>query len=213
MDGVGLRAGAVAAVREVKNPVLLARAVMEHTPHVLLCARGAEAFADERGLVRASTASLTTEKARRRFEAERQARAGGRSQGTIGAVACDAQGRVAAATSTGGMSWKRVGRVGDSPLIGAGTYADPLGGAVSCTGHGEAILRVQLARFASEQLRAGVSPEVAGARALEELARVSGEGGLILVDPRGRVAHAFNTERMARAYLTSEGASGAGFDR
>src|SRR5262249_51998966 len=139
MVGAGLRAGAVAAVPSLRHPVTLARRVMEAGEHVLLVGEGALAFAREQGM--GPDAQLVTERSRGRLLAWR---AGTRSAsgGTVGAVAMDASGCVAAATSTGGMTGKRTGRVGDSPIIGAGTYADERGGACSATGHGEAILRV-----------------------------------------------------------------------
>lgn len=204
MEGERLLAGAVAAVRTVKNPVLLAREVMARTEHVLLAGPGADAFAREAGFPEVAQETLITQRARARWQKalnERGAPAGG---GTIGAVALDARGHVAAGTSTGGTVLKRVGRVGDSPLIGSGTYADDRGGAVSCTGHGEAMIRVVLAKHGREAM-------AAAEEALRTLDRVGGKGGLILVDPSGGLGFAFNTERMSRAWVHSDRGEGGGF--
>jgi beta-aspartyl-peptidase (threonine type) len=124
--------------------------------------------------------------------------------GTVGAVALDRQGDMAAGTSTGGTQNKAPGRVGDTPVIGAGTYADNLAGAASATGWGEAILRVVLSKAAVDHMGAGHSPRDAGRQALATLNRVSGLAGLILIDPSGRVAAVFNTPRMARAWATEK---------
>ncbi len=157
------------------------------------------------------TWTLVTERARRRLERAKLFAAKG--SGTVGAVAVDGRGRVAAATSTGGTANKRVGRVGDTPLLGCGTYADDRSGAVSCTGHGEAIMRVVLAKSCADRLAGGLEPFAAAASALAELDRIGGEGGLICADRLGRLGFAFNTERMARAWIDSAGREGAGFGR
>ena len=125
--------------------------------------------------------------------------------GTVGAVALDRAGRLAAATSTGGTQDKAAGRVGDTPIIGAGTYADDRFGAASATGWGEGILRVLLTKSAVDRLAAGLEPAQAARGALQSLDRVRGKGGLILVDPQGRVALDYNTPRMARAWATEAG--------
>jgi beta-aspartyl-peptidase (threonine type) len=143
---------------------------------------------------------MITERQRAKWQAEALARQPAGKHGTVGAVAADAQGHVAAATSTGGMLFKLPGRVGDTPIIGGGTFADDLSGAVSCTGQGEAILKVALAKTAAELLRAGKSAAEAAAGAIAELsARTHGEAGLILVSRSGEVGFAFNTRRMSRA--------------
>jgi beta-aspartyl-peptidase (threonine type) len=211
MDGDGLRFGAVGALVGMKNPVLLARAVMDRTQHAFLVGEGAQRLAAELGFARIDAGALITERARARFEAERARRLAPK-HGTIGVVARDAKGHVAAATSTGGTSFKRPGRIGDSPLPGAGTYADDRGGAASATGHGESILRVCLTQVAVMQMRHGQSAQAAAETALAELARIGGEGGLICVDGRGGHGLAFNTERMARAWIAADGA-GAAFAR
>ena len=203
MAGDGLRAGAVAAVERVRNPIALARAVLDDGEHVLLAGAGALAFARERGvklvargyhITPAARADLARVLARRRAEAPRRAQGGG---GTVGAVARDAQGRLAAATSTGGMVGKRAGRIGDSPLLGAGTYADDRAGAASATGHGERIIQVALTKTAIDLLAAGVAPAVAAPRAIAILGkRVGGRGGVILVGREGGPGVAFNTRSM-----------------
>lgn len=211
MDGHTLNAGAVSLVRTVKNPVRLARAVMERTPHLFLAAEGAEALAGDAGLVRVRNEALVTPRARARWEEARAQQPRKPGGGTVGAVAVDAHGHVAAATSTGGMILKRKGRIGDTPLIGAGTYADDLGGAASATGHGEAIIRVTLTRTACDLMRSGMSPNDAARAAIGQLGRIDGEAGLICVDPLGRLGAAFNTERMSRAWIDSEARTGSGF--
>jgi beta-aspartyl-peptidase (threonine type) len=197
-----LQAGAVAAVKGIANPVQLARLVMEKSKHVLFSAEGAHRFARAHGVPFVDPASLITERARKRLA----------SLGTVGAVARDKQGRLAAATSTGGTTGKRPGRVGDTPLIGCGTYADDEAGACSCTGLGEAIIKVTLARAAVDRLRSGEDPNAAAAAVAATLARAKGDGGLILIDAKGRFGLAFTTKRMSRAWVSSDGSFGSGFD-
>jgi beta-aspartyl-peptidase (threonine type) len=204
MEGAGLRAGGVCALPPFANPIAIARAVLDDGRHVLYSAEGAARFALERGFVRTTSEALTTEHSRTRW-AELRARKGEGARGapgggTVGAVARDARGNVAAATSTGGRIDKRVGRVGDSPVLGAGTYADNDAGACSATGNGEAILRVGLARLATDLARAGVSAEEAARGAIAAMgARVGGTGGLIVVDRLGRLGLARNTPTMTWA--------------
>ena len=207
------RAGAVGALRDVRNPIRLARLVMEKTPHVLLVGAGAGAFAVECGLTPLPPGALATERMRGKWRAAvaRAAGAPSRSGGTVGCVARDATGRVAAATSTGGMMLKRRGRVGDSAVIGAGTYADDGAGAVSCTGHGEAFIKAAAAKQAVEALRAGRSPAEAAREVLPAVRRHGGSGGLICVGADGRVGFAFDTPRMAHAWLAADGRERAGF--
>lgn len=199
MDGSTLRAGAVAALKRIRNPIRLARKVMEEGKHVLLVGEGALRFAREVGVPECSEEELIVERQRRRWK---------EAYGTVGAVAIDGEGRSAAATSTGGLFGKRPGRVGDSALIGCGTYADNLGGA-SCTGMGEAIIKVVLAKTAVDLLRGGLHPMEAAKRAIEVLkAKVKGEGGLILLDRQGRVGYAWNTFHMPFAFHPSLPPSG-----
>ena len=215
MDGATLAAGAVAAVKDVRNPALLARAVMERSGHLLLVAEGASKFAREVGLPPWPSERLVTPGQRARFEAARRtpapgsAVAGARAPpggGTVGAVARDARGHLAAATSTGGTFLKRPGRVGDTPVVGAGIYADDALAAVSATGHGERIIQVTLARVAADLVAGGRLPMEAARQAVQLLAdRVRGEGGLILVGPRGEPGFAHSTPVMSRAWVDAAG--------
>ena len=194
MDGGNLRAGAVAAVQRIRNPVKRARRIMEDGRHVLLAGEGALLFAREVGISEVSAESLIAEEQKRRWSEKR---------GTVGAVALDSTGQIAVATSTGGIFNKLPGRVGDSPLLGCGTYADQYGG-VSCTGDGEAIIRVLMAKTALDFLRSGLGPTEAANRAVTLLAEKTGSSaGLILVDRQGRVGYARNTQRMPVCFMTT----------
>lgn len=211
MRGADRAAGAVAGVRTPRNPVRLARAVMEHTPHVMLVGAGGDALAAELGLERADPAWFVTEERVRQLERARQGpfglEAGGARKdvyGTVGAVAVDLAGSVAAATSTGGMVNKRPGRVGDSPILGAGTWACPQV-AVSGTGHGEPFVRLGVgARVAAWMEMGGLSLADATERVVhQELPPLGGAGGLIAVDRAGNVAMPFNTAGMFRGAATA----------
>jgi beta-aspartyl-peptidase (threonine type) len=207
MDGDTLRCGAVAVVKDVRNPVVLARRVMERSSHVLLAGPGASAFAREVGLPPYDNALLVTALQRSRWERHRAAPAarapGG---GTVGAVARDRQGHLAAATSTGGTAMKLPGRVGDTPIIGAGTYADDALAAVSCTGHGESFIRLTLARQAADLVARGLPAMEAARAAVRLLAeRVGGHGGLVVVGPGGEPGFAHNTPVMSRAWSGPDG--------
>lgn len=204
MNGATLAAGSVACVTCFQNPITLARKVMEQSPHVMLVGPGAEAFGRAQGLPVVANEVLVTAAARRELETHR------RSHGTVGAVAVDARGHLAAATSTGGTTGKWPGRVGDSPLIGCGTYADDKKAAVSCTGLGEAIIRVTLARHAADLVATGLDGFEAARQAVSTLQRAQGDAGLILVTPAGQLAWAFSTQRMSRAWA-SDASEGAGF--
>jgi L-asparaginase/beta-aspartyl-peptidase (threonine type) len=209
MDGAALRAGAVAGVRRSRNPVLVARAVMEKTPHVLLAGDGADRFAEEAGLAmvaqdyystRARLAALKRVQRRDRVHSGEASSAADR-HGTVGAVALDAKGNLAAATSTGGFTNKMVGRIGDSPVIGAGTYADNETCAVSATGHGEYFIRAVLAHEVAARMRyLEESVTVAAGKALARVRSLGGTGGLVAIDARGRIAMPFNTEGMYRGF-------------
>ena len=211
MSGEDLRAGAVAAVSSVKNPIKLARRVMEETPHVLLCGSGAEEFARETGCEFAPPDYFFSQfryeqllQARREQEV-RLDHSPAKGFGTVGAVARDRAGHLAAATSTGGMTNKRFGRVGDTALIGAGTYADDHTCAVSCTGHGEFFIRTVAAYdIACLMKYRGLTLHDACEQVVgRTLSEMGGEGGLIAVDQRGNVALPFNSEGMYRAWITS----------
>lgn len=210
MDGRDLRAGAVANVRSIKNPVVLARRVMERTQHVYLEGDGAIAFARATGLETMSPAYFWTEHRWNELKAARLRPESGRPTsedfGTVGAVALDRHGDLAAATSTGGMTNKLAGRVGDSSVIGAGTYASNASCAVSCTGHGEYFIRTAAARDICALVEyGGEYAHAAAAQVIEHrVARLGGKGGAIVVDRRGRVSCVFNTELMYRGAVTHD---------
>jgi beta-aspartyl-peptidase (threonine type) len=203
MEGDRLECGAVAAVRAIANPVTLARRVLESQRHVLLVGDGASAFARRVGIVDCEPESLITDRQRRQhaeWVAKTPVAAGG---GTVGAVALDRHGTIAAATSTGGMIGKLPGRVGDSAVIGAGTYADSTIGGVSCTGQGEAIIRVVLARRALDYAKEAGDPQYAAQVGVDLLVEEGrGGGGLILLDWRGRVGYAHSTPLMPVAWMS-----------
>jgi L-asparaginase / beta-aspartyl-peptidase len=225
MDGSTLRAGSVASLRHIRNPIRLARQVLENCPHMMLVAEGAERFAAEQGLELCAPEELIAEPERDawlecRDSKHAAAHHRGHEQGTVGAVALDSDGRLFAATSTGGTCCKLPGRVGDSPLIGCGCYADAEAGGVSCTGYGEAIMKVVLAKTAADFLRNPVgsdpdpsprilpkpsTPDVAALAAREAVGilarRTHATGGLILLDRKGNPGFAFNTPRMACGYV------------
>lgn len=211
MDGRTLQAGAVAGVRHVRNPIDLARLVMDRSPHVLLSGAGAEEFALEQGVTLVPRDYFHTD---RRWKQLEKARAGERQGaeeigyfGTVGAVALDRAGNLAAATSTGGTTNKRWGRVGDSPLIGAGNYADNASCAVSATGSGEYFIRTVLGHEISSLMKyRGLSAEEAAREAVHgTLKRIGGKGGVIVVDREGNIALEFNSEGMFRGARDSKG--------
>ncbi len=221
MDGRDLRAGAVACVSRIQRPLRAARAVMEHSEHVLLVGEGAEAFAQSQGLALVDPSYFSTEFRREQLQRARSTASTvldhdggghalerapldeGRKFGTVGAVALDAQGHLAAATSTGGMTNKRPGRVGDSPLIGAGTYADDRTAAVSCTGSGEMFIRVSAAFDVCARMAYGGQSlaQAAEAVVMQALPAIDGRGGLIAIDAQGKVSLPFNTEGMYRGAM------------
>ena len=218
MDGATLAAGAVAGVSRIRNPVQAARAVMQNGQHVLMVAEGAERMAQEAGLATVEPSYFSTPARHAQLLAAQARQAGvvldhdgaaalagraideGRKMGTVGAVALDAHGHLAAATSTGGMTNKLPGRLGDSPLIGCGTYADDRTAAVSCTGHGESFIRVAAAHDVCARMAYGGASLEAATHAVvhEALPAVQGTGGLIAVDRQGNVCLPFNTEGMYR---------------
>jgi L-asparaginase / beta-aspartyl-peptidase len=214
MDGVGPRAGAVAGIRHVKTPIGLARLVMDKSPYVMLIGEGAEQFAREQGLEFVPNTYFRTpyreqelQRALRRQHSEKGASAPGTITGTVGAVALDRNGNLAAATSTGGMTNKRYGRVGDSPIIGAGTYANNESCAVSATGSGEFFIRCVVAydihaliQYRQLSIEAAAKEVVQG-----KLKRAGGDGGIIAIDRAGQIVLEFNCEGMFRGARDSRG--------
>ena len=235
MDGRSMRAGAVGFVKNVKNPIRLARLVMDKTEHVFLAGAGANQFAQDMNVEMADDAYFFTEL---RYEQLLKAREHGvvvldhvpeeqiileelngvrepdqrtirepKPVGTVGAVACDGEGNIAASTSTGGMTNKKFGRVGDTPLIGSGTFAENATCAVSCTGHGEYfMIGVAAYDVAARMKYQGVDLSTAARETIEHLTALGGEGGLIAVDALGNVALPFNSEGMYRGYISTDNA-------
>jgi beta-aspartyl-peptidase (threonine type) len=233
MDGATLRAGSVAALQRVRNPISLARKVFENCTHMMLVADGAERFAEVQGIQLCAPEELISEAERDAWKKCKMDKHAanfhrGHEQGTVGAVALDGDGRLFAATSTGGTCCKLPGRVGDSPLIGCGCYADSEAAGVSCTGYGEAIMKIVMAKTATDFLRrpagtdqgcadtfsdlesnggaAETNAMSAARQAVQLLARrTHAMGGLILLDCDGNPGWAFNTPRMAYGYVNEDG--------
>ena len=209
MDGNTLKAGAVAGVHHVKNPIRLARTVMEKSEHVFFIGDGAEKFAQEHGLELVDESYFFTEA---RWQSLQKAKAKEsltekEKHGTVGAVALDQHGNLAAATSTGGMTNKKFGRIGDSPIIGAGTYADNETCAISATGHGEYFIRAVVAHDIASLMRyKGLSLQAAAEEVvMNKLAKLGGTGGIIAIDRNANIAMPFNTDGMYRAYKVQGG--------
>jgi beta-aspartyl-peptidase (threonine type) len=215
MDGATLSAGAVASVQHIANPISLARLVMEKTPHVLLVGEGAEQFAKSQGISLVSPYYFYNESEWKRYQDESAAQAKDKSaglaqdpvHGTVGAVALDQAGNLAAGTSTGGTTWKMPGRVGDSPLIGAGTYANNESCAISATGVGEYFIRNVVAADICARVRyLHVSlEEAANDVVMKELVAQHGEGGIIGLDRQGHIAMVFNSNGMMRGMVGPDG--------
>lgn len=209
MDGKSLKAGAIAAVKDIKNPIRVARAVMEKSEHVLLNGAGASQFAKEQGFKLVDNSYFYTEKRRKQLDEllkkEREAGVNDK-HGTVGCVALDKYGNIAAGTSTGGMTNKRWGRIGDSPIIGAGTYASNQTGGFSGTGHGEYYIRLGFTRDISAMMEyKNLSVQEACRAEIEKLTQLGGTGGVIGLDRNGNVAMEFNTSGMFRGYIKSTG--------
>jgi len=214
MDGKTLRAGGVGCVEHIRNPIRAARKVLDESPHVYLVAEGAELFAEQHGIGLCENSELVIEREIERLRKAKATAAAGlpdqtfapaASHDTVGAVALDANGNIAAATSTGGTLNKTPGRVGDSSLIGCGCYADNLSAAVSCTGWGEPIMKLVLGKWACDRVAAGVAPAEAARVAMEYLkSRLNAHGGIILLDAHGRAGIMHNTPRMAWASRTEQ---------
>jgi beta-aspartyl-peptidase (threonine type) len=226
MDGRNLAAGAVAAVSNVRNPVELACSVMKNSEHVFLCGAGAEEFARQNGIAFEPDEYFFSEFRYRQWQAIKDSddtaldhniipEVKEKKFGTVGAVACDAGGNLAAATSTGGMTNKQYGRIGDSPIIGIGTYANNSTCAISCTGHGEPFIRAVAAYDVSCLVEyKGLSLEEAmNTVVMDKLKKLDGEGGMIGVDTKGNAALIFNSEGMYRGVWTSEGRREVGIYR
>lgn len=230
MNGENLRAGGVACVERLKNPIRAARLVLDHSPHVYFVGVGAERFARQHGMALIDNTELIVPRERERLMAFQKAELEGAtdttfsgplhldkeseagddsakaSHDTVGAVALDIHGHIAAGTSTGGTLSKAPGRVGDSSLIGCGCYADDDSAAVSLTGWGEPIMKLVLGKWAVDRVAAGTAPEAAAQAAIDYLyARLGGHGGIILLDRYGRIGLAHNTPRMAWGLRTAEG--------
>jgi L-asparaginase / beta-aspartyl-peptidase len=248
MDGGRMKAGGVACVERIRNPIEAARLVLEQSPHVYFVGPGAEAFAAAHGMPLIDNSDLVLDRERERLRAAQQRAASGLSDDTfsgdraaprnrppsaqdhlahpahsssptdwshdtVGAVALDAQGNMAAGTSTGGTLNKAPGRVGDSSLIGCGCYADNLSAAVSLTGWGEPIMKLVLGKWATDRVAAGAPPELAARDAISYLhSRLGGHGGIILLGPDGRFGFAHNTPAMAWGLATSQGGLETGLE-
>ncbi len=213
MDGATARAGAVAGLTRIKNPILLARAVMERSVHVMMVGAGAESFAREVGIEFVDPAYFRTEARWQQYLKAREAATRPRAQvphsnyyGTVGAVALDRRGHLAAATSTGGMTLKKYGRVGDAPIIGAGTWADQ-GCAVSATGWGEFFIRLNVAHDICARMRYGGASLAQAADEVihKRVPALGGDGGVIAIDAKGNVRLPFNTSGMYRGSIDASG--------
>lgn len=211
MDGASLRAGGVGCVERIRNPIQAARLVLEKSPHVYFVAEGAERFAEEQGMKLCENRELIIRREIDRLKKAQSRAAAGKpdttfggpefSHDTVGAVALDMHGNIAAGTSTGGTLNKAPGRVGDSSLIGCGCYADNMSAAASCSGWGEPIMKLVLAKRAADRVREGRSPEASCIECINYLkARLNGHGGMILLDAQGRIGISHNTPYMAWAY-------------
>ena len=221
MDGATLRAGGVGCVEHLRNPVRAARKILSESPHIYFVAEGAERFAAEHGLPLCQNEDLIIPREVERLrefqtnlsQHEKDLFAPAISHDTVGAVALDRAGNIAAATSTGGTLNKAPGRLGDSSLIGCGCYADNASAAASTTGWGEPIMKLVLAKWSADRVAAGNAPEWVAQEAMNYLqSRVQGHGGIILLDARGRFGIAHNTPRMAWAFKTTK-EENAGIDR
>jgi beta-aspartyl-peptidase (threonine type) len=216
MDGRDRNAGSVAGVKRVKNPVLAARAVMDQSEHVMFAGEGADVFAEAQGLEMVDNSHFNTERRLRSLESvlERQKeRTSAEKAGTVGAIAIDRDGNVAAVTTTGGMTAKAAGRIGDAPLIGAATYAQNGVCAVSATGHGEYFIRVAVAKTICARVElAGNKIGPAAQSALDQVAALGGDGGVIVMDGHGQYEYIFNSPGMYRGMIDPDGFETAIFE-
>lgn len=209
MNGSDLNAGAVAGVRDIRNPISAARKVMEKSAHVMLSAKGASQFAKEQGLDIVDPSYFYTEKrwqSLKKLQDKKRKATQNDKHGTVGCVVLDNYGNLAAGTSTGGMTNKKYGRIGDSPVIGAGTYANNKTCAVSCTGHGEYFIRLAVAHDISAQMEyLNQDVKTSCQSEIDKLSELNGTGGVIAVDKKGNIAMEFNTAGMYRGYIKSNG--------
>ncbi len=211
MEGAGLKAGAVAAVKHIRNPISLARMVMERSKHVMLVGDGAEAFAKQQGVDTVPQSYFHTqrrwEELQKAIQLEKGVDSVSDKHGTVGCVALDSRGTIAAGTSTGGITNKRFGRVGDSPIIGAGTYADNRTCGVSATGDGEYFIRAGVARSVAAMMAyRNLSVQAACDSAMAAVGALGGTGGVLAIDRNGQIGISFNTEGMYRAWIDENGA-------
>ncbi len=216
MQGMDLKAGTVCGVSNIKNPVLLAKAIMEHSEHVMMAGKGAFEFAQQQNILTEPDEYFHTDqrykqwqdiKGTENFQLDHSVEKGDKKFGTVGAVALDANGHLAAATSTGGMTNKKFGRIGDSPVIGAGTYANDTTCAISCTGHGELFLRSVVAYDISCLMayKNMTLKEACDLVVHDKLVKIGGEGGLVAIDHDGNIEMPFNSEGMYRASIDLNG--------
>lgn len=209
MDGATLKAGAVAGATRIKNPIVAARAVMDYSEHVLLSGKGTTQFAREQGLTLVPNRYFSTRERKeslKKLQKQQRRRQEADNHGTVGCVAVDIYGNLCAGTSTGGMTGKKYGRIGDSPIIGAGTYADNKTCAVSCTGHGEYFIRLTVARDVAALMEyRQMSLQQASDRVMAKLTNLGGTGGFVAVDAAGNVVLPFNTSGMFRGFVSSAG--------
>lgn len=216
MSGARRDAGAVAGVKRIKNPILAARAVMDQSEHVMFAGVGADAFAESVGLEMVDNSYFDTDRRRESLERvlRERARTDAERHGTVGAVAIDADGNLAAATTTGGMTAKAAGRIGDAPLIGAATYAQNGVCAVSATGHGEYFIRVAVAKTICARVElAGDSVGDAAQSALDQVADLGGDGGVVVLDGNGQYEYVFNSKGMYRGMIDPDGMETAIFEQ
>ena len=209
MEGKTLKAGALTGVTDIKNPITAVRHIMNHSEHVMLSGKGASAYARKQGIETVSNRYFHTKdryESLQQLKRKERQRSPSDNAGTVGCVALDQEGNLCAGTSTGGMTGKRYGRIGDSPVIGAGTWADNNTCAVSCTGHGEYFIRLTVARdVASHMEYRNLDLEQAGRIVLDKLTRIGGTGGFIAIDHQGNITLPFNTPGMFRGYRKSTG--------
>ena len=216
MSGDKRDAGAVAGVKRVKNPILAARAVMDQSEHVMFSGEGADEFAESVGLEMVDNSYFDTDRRLQSLERvlRERTRTDADRHGTVGAVAIDVNGNLAAATTTGGMTAKAAGRIGDSPLIGAATYAENGVCAVSATGHGEYFIRVAVAKTICARVDlAGESVGAAAENALAQVAELGGDGGVVVIDGQGRYEYVFNSKGMYRGMIDPDGMETAIFEQ